>query len=109
VSTDLKTIMVDDAYEVAGMLLLGEEDVDRMVAGAPLHTDNHPILEFSDMGSYMQVDVAPNLGQLLGYQGEDLLRYFTGSDEQLATLTQRFKEYQRNYRNYVRAYERAAE
>jgi len=109
VTVDLKTIMVDDVYEVAGMLLLGEQDVDRMVAGAPLHTDNHPILEFSDMGSYMQVDVAPNLGRLLGYQGEDLLQYFTGSDEQLATLTQRFNEYRRNYRNYVRAYERAAE
>jgi spermidine synthase len=109
VSEDLKTIRVDDVHEVAGMLLLGEQDVDRMVAGAPLHTDNHPILEFSDMGSYMQVDVAPNLGRLLGHQEENLLQYFTGSDERLDTLTQRFNEYQRNYRNYVRAYERAAE
>jgi hypothetical protein len=109
VGEDLRTIMVDDVYEVAGMLLLGEQDVDRMVAGAPLHTDNHPILEFSDMGQYMQVDVAPNLGRLLGYQEEDLRQYFTGSDEQVATLKQRFKEYQRNYRTYVRAYERAVE
>lgn len=109
VSEDLRTIMVDDVHELAGMLLLGEQDVDRMVAGAPLHTDNHPILEFSDMDQYMRVDVAPNLGRLLGYQQEDLRRYFTGSDQQLATLKQRFHEYRRNYRNYVRAYERTAE
>lgn len=109
VSADLATIRVDDAYEVAGMLLLGEQDVDRLVADAPIHTDDRPILEFSDMGLYMQVDVAPNLGQLLGYQQEDPRRYFTGSHAQLATLQQRFKEYRRNYRRYVRDYERAAE
>jgi spermidine synthase len=109
VSADLETIRVDDAFDVAGMLLLGERDVDRMVAGASLHTDNHPILEFSDMDQYMQVDVAPNLGRLLGYQEEDPLQYFTGSDEQRATLTRRFKEYRRNYWNYVKAYERQAE
>lgn len=106
VSDDLATIMVDDAYDVAGMLLLGEQDVDDLVSGAPMHTDNHPILEFSDMEQYMQVDVAPNLGQLLDYQKENLSQYFTGSDEQLAALRQRMQEYRRNYRNLVRAYER---
>ena len=109
ISDDLASIKVDDAYEVAGMLLLGEEDVDGMVAGAPIHTDNHPILEFSDMDLYTQVDVAPNLGQLLGYQKENLGGYFTGSNRQLATLRRHFNDYRRNYWNYVRAYERTAQ
>jgi hypothetical protein len=109
ISDDLASIKVDDAYEVAAMLLLGEEDVDGMVAGAPIHTDNHPILEFSDMDLYTQVDVAPNLGQLLGYQKENLGGYFTGSNRQLATLRRHFDDYRRNYWNYVRAYERTSQ
>jgi len=105
VSADLGTIRVDDAYEIAGMLLLGEQDVDDLVAGQPLHTDNHPILEFSDMDLYMQIDVAPNLKHLLGYQKENLGQYFTGSDRQLATLKRHFKEYKRSYRDYIESYE----
>jgi spermidine synthase len=102
---DLATIQVDNAYEIAAMLLLGEQDVDALVAGQPLHTDNHPVLEFSDMGLYMQVDVAPNLKGLLGYQNEDLGQYFVGTDQQLATLDRYFELYQHNYRQYVAAYD----
>jgi spermidine synthase len=107
IEADLNSIKVSDPYEVAGMLLLGEEDVDRLVAGAPIHTDNRPILEFSDMGQYAQVDVAPNLGQLLGYQQENRLRYFTGTQEERAVLRRHFADYRSNYRNYVKAYEKA--
>jgi hypothetical protein len=59
------------------------------------------------MNLYMQVDVQPNLKQLLGYQKEDLGHYFVGTDRQLATLKRRFKEYQRNYHIYVNQYDRA--
>ena len=86
VRDDLKTIKVDDAYEIAGMLLLGEQDVDNMVAGEPIHTDDHPILEFSDMDQYGMIDVEPNLKRLLGYQTEDLGQYFTGSNRERAHL-----------------------
>jgi spermidine synthase len=105
VSADLATIQVDNAYEVAAMLLLGEQDVDDLVAGQPLHTDNHPVLEFSDMNLYMQVDVAPNLGGLLGYQKEDLMQYFVGTDQQRNALHRYFELYQRNYRRHVAAYD----
>jgi spermidine synthase len=106
VRDDLRTIDVDNVYEVASMLLLGERDVDDLVAGARIHTDDRPILEFSDMREYMMVDVAPNLGRLLEYQQEDLLRYFTGNEEQLETLDRHFREYTRHYRDYVEQYER---
>jgi len=106
VKEDLRTIRVDDAYEIAGMLLLGERDVDALVAGEQLHTDNRPILEFSDMDQYMVVDVEPNLKRLMEFRKEPREPYFTGSEEQLATLDRHFKEYARNYRNYIRRYER---
>ena len=106
IRADLKTIRVDSVYEVASMLLLGEQDVDDLVAGAPLHTDNHPILEYSDMGLYMTSDVEPNLKRLLSFQNEDLGAYFRGSDGQLAILEEHFQEAADHYRDYVDLYER---
>lgn len=107
VRADLATIHVDDPYEVAGMMLLGERDVDALVAGEPLHTDNRPVLEFSDMDQYDVVDVEPNLKQLLAYREEDRSLYFSGTDQQLSILDRRFDEYTRNYRNYIRQYEKS--
>ena len=106
VKADLRTVRLDNVYELAGMLLLGEQDVDDLVAGARIHTDDRPILEFSDMRQYMMTEVAPNLGRLLDYQKEDLLRHFEGTDRQLSTLEQHFEEYMRHYRDYVEQYER---
>lgn len=105
VAADLGTIEVSDPYEVAGMLLLGEEDVDRLVAGEPIHTDDHPVLEFSDMDQYMMVDVEPNLKRLLGYQEEDLMGYFTGTNRQLTVLRRHFHQYRRNHQNQIFRYE----
>ena len=104
-AADLGTIAVSDAYEVAGMLLLGEEDVDRLVAGAPIHTDNRPVLEFSDMDQYMMVDVEPNLERLLGYQEENLMGYFTGTNRELTILRRHFHKYIRNHRSQIAKYE----
>ena len=81
VERDLRSLDVDNVYELASMLLLGESDIDSLVDGAPIHTDNHPILEFSDMGLYMTSDVEPNLKRLLSFQNEDLGAYFDGSEE----------------------------
>jgi spermidine synthase len=106
IAEDLRTIDVDNVYQLAGMLLLGERDVDELVQGARIHTDDHPILEFSDMRQYMMVDVAPNLGRLLGYQQEDLLHYFSGTGQQLQTLERQMRRYRQHYRDYVEQYER---
>ena len=105
IRADLRTIRVDSVFEVASMLLLGEQDVDDLVAGAPLHTDNHPILEYSDMGLYMTSDVEPNLKRLLSFRNEDLGAYFGGSEGQLDTLEEHFERYADHYRDYVNQYE----
>ncbi|NHA13942.1 fused MFS/spermidine synthase [Thioalkalivibrio sp. XN279] len=105
VAPDLRTLDIDSVYELASMLLLGENDVDLLVAGQALHTDNRPILEYSDMDLYNVEDVAPNLGRLLEFQQEDLLEYFSGSAGELTALENHFKKYTRHYRDYIRVYE----
>ena len=105
VERDLHGLSVDNVFELASMLLLGESDIDVLVDGAPIHTDNRPILEYSDMDLYNVVDVAPNLGRLLEYQHEDLLEYFAGSERQLAKLDEHFDVYTGHYLDYVRFYE----
>jgi len=103
---DLKTIQVDNVYEIGSMLMLGEQDVDHLVAGSPLHTDNHPILEFSDMSLYMAADVEPNLKGLLSYQAEDLSAYFEGTPDQLDSLEEHLETALGHYQDYIRVYER---
>jgi hypothetical protein len=105
VERDLRSLSVDNTYELASMLLLGENDIDSLVDGAPIHTDNRPILEYSDMNLYNVVDVAPNLGRLLEFQQEDLLAYFLGSETELAELEAHFELYTGHYLDYVRLYE----
>ena len=90
------------------MLLLGEQDVDDLVAGERIHTDDQPILEFSDMEQYGMIDVEPNLKRLLGYQAEDRGQYFTGSDRERMLLKRHFAEYRRDYSRQIRRYESAA-
>jgi len=75
------------------------------VDGAPIHTDNRPILEYSDMDLYNVVDVAPNLGRLLAFQQEDLLAYFEGTETQLAELDEHFEKYTGYYLDYVKSYQ----
>jgi spermidine synthase len=106
VERDLQSLGVHNVYELASMLLLGESDIDALVDGAPMHTDNRPILEYSDMDLYNVVDVAPNLGRLLEFQREDLLAYFVGRAPQLAELEEYLDLYTGYYLDYVRLYER---
>ncbi|NND47645.1 MAG: fused MFS/spermidine synthase [Woeseiaceae bacterium] len=105
VERDLKSLNVDNVYKLASMLLLGESDIDSLVHGAPIHTDNRPILEYSDMDLYNVTDVAPNLGRLIEFQQEDLLACFVGTENQLAELEEYFELYTGHYRDYVRLYE----
>ena len=105
VEGDLRSLNVDNVYKLASMMLLGERDIDALVGGASIHTDNRPILEYSDMDLYNVVDVAPNLGRLMDFQQEDLFAYFAGNEQQLDELEEHFDLYTGLYRDYVRVYE----
>ena len=105
VEDDLQSLKVDNVYKLASMLLLGESDIDSLVYDAPIHTDNRPILEYSDMDLYNVTDVAPNLGRLIEFQQENLLAYFAGSEYQLAELEEYFDLYTGHYLDYIRWYD----
>ncbi len=106
IENDLKEILVDNEYEVASMLLLGENDVDNLTYATAIHTDNFPILEFSDMEDYMQIDVQVNLNNLVKYKKEYLNNYFIGNISELNTLQQHFLACNKNYRNYINEFYR---
>jgi spermidine synthase len=106
VEPDLRGLDVENVFELASMLLLGERDIGSLVDGAPIHTDNRPILEYSDMDLYNVTDVAPNLGKLIEFQQENLLEYFQGNEYQLSELEASFDLYTGYYLDYVELYER---
>lgn len=103
---DLQRIGVDNEYEIASMLLLGEKDVDRMVSDIKLHTDNFPVLEYSDMNQYMMIDLEENLENLLKLQEEDLSRYFVGDPMQIMELKRNMKIYNKHYRDLISIYKK---
>ncbi|MFC1951219.1 fused MFS/spermidine synthase [Chloroflexota bacterium] len=47
VSDDLARVDMDDIYNVLGMFVMGPEALADYCKGAPMHTDDHPILQFS--------------------------------------------------------------
>lgn len=76
VQDDLDAIAITDETVFASMLLLGEEDLAAVADGAALHTDDRPILEFTDQGSYLTEPFPANLGRLLRFQEEELAAYY---------------------------------
>jgi spermidine synthase len=91
VKEDLRTIEVQDVYDVASMLYLGEEDAARLVRGAPLNTDDRPVLEFSDLRAYFRVPPWENEKAMAGFRTEDTSRYFSGTEDQLNRLRDRVR------------------
>ncbi len=47
VREDLRRLGITDLYAVLSLYVMRDEDLSRFAQGAPLHTDDHPILEFS--------------------------------------------------------------
>ncbi|MBU0598173.1 fused MFS/spermidine synthase [Patescibacteria group bacterium] len=82
VATDLQSIAINNAYDLSATLLLGEEDVGDLVYGKDLHTDDHPILEFSDLEYYAKFNPIENLAMLFANQSEILKPYYSFTEEQ---------------------------
>lgn len=72
VREDLQEIAITNELLFGSMLFLNEDHINALVKGVPLHTDNHPILEFSDIQQYMKPSIMNNLEKLLAYQSETL-------------------------------------
>jgi len=69
---DLQEIDITDEFLFGSMLFLNEDSTDAIAKGAPLHTDNHPILEFSDIQQYLKPSILKNLEQLIEFQSATL-------------------------------------
>ena len=65
ISNDLKRVNVDDIYDVLGMFVMGPDALADFCEGAPIHTDDHPILQFSAPKSlYTETGYVDNLRSL---------------------------------------------
>lgn len=88
---DFTKMRINNEYEFLTMLLLGEEDVKNLSKNINLHTDNLPVLEFSDVwGYYFSTTLENNLKRLYSFQKEDLMKYFNGSSEQIELLQEQY-------------------
>jgi len=47
VREDLRRLGITDLYALLSLYVMRDEDIGRFAHGAPLHTDDHPVLEFS--------------------------------------------------------------
>jgi len=90
VQKDLDEIEIKNQYDFAAMLFLGEEDIENLISGAELHTDNHPILEFSNINEYYKQNMYSNIRALFDYKKENLLLYFTTNDAERSILKNYF-------------------
>jgi len=90
VEKDLNEIEIKNQYDFASMLFLGEKDIENLISGAELHTDNNPILEFSNISDYYKRNQYSNIRALLDYKKENLVSYFATNDEERSILNDYF-------------------
>ncbi|XOU94002.1 MAG: fused MFS/spermidine synthase [Candidatus Kerfeldbacteria bacterium] len=101
VQEDLSSIYINNEYVFSSMLFLGENDVDDLVQGMQLHTDDFPILEFSDISFYVLFNPMDNLKKLLNYQKELYNTYFIMDEEQDSNLIQEFYNGRQLIHHYI--------
>ncbi|MFQ6047938.1 MAG: fused MFS/spermidine synthase [Phycisphaerae bacterium] len=80
VAQDLRRIGIDSPERFLATFLLGHISVIRFVAGAPLHTDDRPILEYRTARTYYRRTHGRNLRALLAY-GDRIEDYLVGPVE----------------------------
>jgi spermidine synthase len=90
VQEDLDEIEIKNRYDFASMLFMGEEDIESLISGAELHTDNNPILEFSNISDYYKQNQYSNIQTLLDYKKENLVTYFSTNNEERSILNNYF-------------------
>ncbi|MFC1851086.1 fused MFS/spermidine synthase [candidate division CSSED10-310 bacterium] len=90
VKSDFQNSGVNNEYDLGANLFMGEKDVDQLVKGAMIHTDNDPVLEFSDIDAYFTADAFDNFERLLSFKKENLIHYFDVTDMQKVLLMEMF-------------------
>jgi spermidine synthase len=109
VQLDLASIGIRGSVAFASMILLGEEDVARVVDGVPPHTDNDPVLEFSDMKYYLMSNSIDNLELLLEHKREDLSSYFEASPRTIDLISDALQQAEAKHRSSIRYFQQAGD
>ncbi len=101
ISVDLNVINLTNKYDFISMLILGEQDVDDISNLSKIHTDNNPILEFSDIKYYYEPNYFENLDKLMQYQSESLIDYYIGNDLQKSIVTDKINQAKNNIASFL--------
>ncbi|MCS6816576.1 MAG: fused MFS/spermidine synthase [Blastocatellia bacterium] len=67
VREDLERLGISDLYAVLSLYVMRDDDLGRFAQGAPLHTDDHPVLEFSSPRAMHAQTSRSNLQALQGF------------------------------------------
>jgi spermidine synthase len=67
VKEDLRRLEIVDLYALLSLYVMHDDDLERFAQGAPLHTDDHPLLEFSTPRAMHAQTSRPNLQALLEF------------------------------------------
>ena len=71
INQDLREVRLDDPYKLLDALVMTEEDVEKYIVGALLHTENRPNLEFSAPKSWYETGHEgrrDNLESIIGFK-----------------------------------------
>ena len=96
VRVDLERGGIKDSYGVLGHFLMEEQSVRSYSAGAPLHTDNHPILEFSAPKNLYKTGVGANLESMKPYIGSIFPLLINVADPQAESKIQQYVQARNN-------------
>ncbi|MFC1861984.1 fused MFS/spermidine synthase [Chloroflexota bacterium] len=68
VQADLKRVDIEDPYGMLGLFIMGEDALAEYSAGAPLHTDDRPVLQYSAPKSlYSEHSIQQNIESMADY------------------------------------------
>ncbi len=102
----LTVIDLEDPYEFLATFVMNEDMVRMYADGAPVMSDNMPIVEFSGPRSLHLNTISPNIAELLGYR-EPVVKYlkdFGGRDRAAVASSLSKKFYAGKYNLIGRAY-----
>jgi spermidine synthase len=114
VSEDLKQIAVFDLYSLLSLYVMEGDDLKRFADGAPVNTDDHPVLEFSSP-RYMHAQTSvPNHEELMRFpkavaQPKTFADVIGRADWQNYQNKGRMYEFAESYADAFREYKKAAE
>ncbi|HGJ64754.1 TPA: tetratricopeptide repeat protein, partial [bacterium] len=92
IKADLASVNMDDPYSILDSFMMDEKQIDAYVGEGPIHTDNHPLMEF--FGPQPTVTTLKNLDGMSKFR-TTILPYLTniGTSAEFNQLKDRLQQY----------------